>query len=154
MAAPTQTEHAGFMGFYRNTFIPEHQHPANILLHVVGVAASAGLIVFAVYSGEWAWGLLYPVVHAAPGLIGHRLFERNAEVGDVRLNRTDHPLWWFIIGNHLMVVDLLFGGARWIFTLLSAGTIALSIGAIQHQAGETTLLARLWSLVAERIGTL
>ena len=142
------------MGFYRNTFIPEHQHPANILLHVFGVAASAALIVFAVYSGEWAWGLLYPVVHAAPGLIGHRLFERNAEVGDVRLNRTDHPLWWFIIGNHLMFLDVLFGGARSIFTLLSAGVIALSIGAIQLQSGETTLLARLWSLVAERIGSL
>jgi hypothetical protein len=107
-----------------------------------------------VYSGEWAWGLLYPVVHAAPGLIGHRLFERNAEVGDVRLDRTDHPLWWFIIGNHLMFLDVLFGGVRLIFTVLSAGAIALSIGAIQFQAGETTLLARLWSLVAERIGTL
>jgi hypothetical protein len=142
------------MSFYRNTFIPEHQHPANILLHVFGVAASAALIVFAVYSGEWAWGLLYPVVHAAPGLIGHRLFERNAEVGDIRLDRTDHPLWWFIIGNHLMFLDVLFGGVRSIFTVLSAGAIALSIGAIQFQAGETTLLARLWSLVAERIGSL
>lgn len=142
------------MGFYRNTFRPEHQHPANILLHVFGVAASAALIVFAVYSGEWAWGLLYPVVHAAPGLIGHRLFERNAEVGDIRLDRTDHPLWWFIIANHLMVVDLLFGGARWIFTLLSAGAIALSIGAIQFQAGEVTVLARVWGLVAERVGSL
>jgi hypothetical protein len=118
------------------------------------VAASAALIVFAVYSGEWAWGLLYPVVHAAPGLIGHRLFERNAEVGDIRLDRTDHPLWWFIIGNHLMFLDVLFGGARSILTVLSAGAIALSIGAIQFQAGETTLLARLWSLVAERIGAL
>lgn len=154
MAASTQTEHAGFMSFYRHTFIPEHQHPANILLHVVGVAASAALIVFAVYSGEWAWGLLYPVVHAVPGLIGHRLFERNAEVGDIRLDRTDHPLWWFIIGNHLMFLDVLFGGVRSIFTVLSAGAIALSIGAIQFQAGETTMLARLWSLVAERIGTL
>jgi hypothetical protein len=154
MAASTQTEHAGFMGFYRNTFIPEHQHPANILLHVFGVAASAALIVFAVYSGEWAWGLLYPVVHAAPGLIGHRLFERNAEVGDIRLDRTDHPLWWFIIGNHLMFLDVLFGGVRSIFTVLSAGAVALSVGAIQFQAGETTLLARLWSLVAERIGSL
>lgn len=154
MAASTQAGQAGFMGFYRNTFIPEHQHPANILLHVFGVAASAALVVFAVYSGQWAWALLYPVVHAAPGLIGHRLFERNAEVGDVRLDRTDHPLWWFIIGNHLMFLDVLFGGMRWIFTVLSACAIALSIGAVQLQAGEATLLARLWSLVAERFGSL
>jgi hypothetical protein len=27
----------------------------------------------------------------------------------VRLNRKDHPLWWFILANHLMTLRLLLG---------------------------------------------
>jgi hypothetical protein len=47
------------------------------------------------------------VVHAVPGLVGHRLFERNAVVGDARWRRTDLPGWWFIVGNHRMTLDAL-----------------------------------------------
>jgi hypothetical protein len=42
-----------------------------------------------------------------PGLIGHRLFERNAAVGDVRVTRTEFPPWWFIAANHWLTFDVL-----------------------------------------------
>jgi hypothetical protein len=44
---------------------------------------------------------------AAPGLIGHRLFDRDAEVGDLRITRSDYPLWWFIRANHRMTLDVI-----------------------------------------------
>jgi hypothetical protein len=51
--------------------------------------------------------LLFPVVHALPGLVGHRLFERDAAVGDVRVLRRDFSPLWFIVANHLMAWQLL-----------------------------------------------
>jgi hypothetical protein len=95
-----------FDEFYRHHFLPEHQHPANVALHVAATLASA---VFLIGTLMWPWpwpllALLYPIVHAAPGLIGHRLFERNAAVGDLRITRRDFPPWWFIAGNHRMTV--------------------------------------------------
>jgi hypothetical protein len=60
--------------------------------------------------------LLFPVVHAVPGLIGHRLFQRSADarVGDLRVLRTDFPLRYFLFGNHVLAASLLAGccGAR------------------------------------------
>ena len=54
------------------------------------------------------WSILaFPIVHAAPGLVGHRLFDRDEELGDLRITRTDYPLWWFIIANHLLTFDVL-----------------------------------------------
>ncbi len=78
-----------FRAFYRDHFLAGHRHPANIALHVVGTFVSAAILAatFA-FSAPW-WALLYPVVHAVPGLVGHRLFERIAAVGDVRVLRTD-----------------------------------------------------------------
>jgi hypothetical protein len=47
------------------------------------------------------------VVHAVPGLIGHRWLERNVAVGDARWRRTDFPGWWFIVANHRMTAERL-----------------------------------------------
>jgi hypothetical protein len=67
-----------------------------------------------VLAGPWPWlALLYPVVHAAPGLMGHRLFERDAAVGDMRVLRQDHSPLWFMAGNHVMTWDLLRRGFHW-----------------------------------------
>jgi hypothetical protein len=81
---------------------------------MAGVALSGALAFAAIGAGGvWLLALLtYPVVHAAPGLIGHRLFERDARVGDVRVTRADHPRWWFILANHRLAFDLLTGGPR------------------------------------------
>lgn len=101
-----------FARFYAEVFLPEHRHPVNRALHVIGTLLGLLLIPLAVASGNpWAL-LLFPVVHAAPGLLGHRLFERNAEVGDLRFARRDHSPLWFIAANHRLAWDLLRFRAR------------------------------------------
>jgi hypothetical protein len=52
--------------------------------------------------------LLFPVVHTAPGILGHRLLERSAEVGDARWRRTDYSPWLFIVANHRLTMERLF----------------------------------------------
>jgi hypothetical protein len=102
-----------FSDFYRDTFLAEHRHPGNIALHVFGTIISA-VFVIAVFSASMPWFvLMYPIVHAAPGLIGHRLFERSASVGDVRVTRSDYSPVWFIAGNHRMTWDLVTKGFYW-----------------------------------------
>jgi hypothetical protein len=98
--------HTNFNSFYRDHFIPEHTHPGNIALHVFGTLAGLALIAasFTIIPGWWA--LLFPVVHVGPGLIGHRLFDRNEAVGDMRVLRRDFPLWWFVLANHRMTVRI------------------------------------------------
>ena len=54
--------------------------------------------------------LLYAVVHVAPGLLGHRYFERNTEIGDLRVTRKDYSPLWFIAGNHRMTWELVRRG--------------------------------------------
>ncbi len=110
-----QSAVASFDNFYSTVFLDEHRHPANAGLHVFGVIASAVAVATALLApGAWKFAaLLYPVIHAAPGLLGHRLFERNEEVGDVRVTRKDHPVWWFIVANHRMTADLLLGRLAW-----------------------------------------
>jgi hypothetical protein len=100
-----------FKQFYATDYRADHQHPANLALHIIGVMLGLGLIVASLTI--WPlWTLLgFPVVHAAPGLIGHRFFDRDEAVGDVRLRRTDFPLWWFIVANHMMTAQVLT--ARW-----------------------------------------
>ena len=111
-SSPPHTSQPGFAGFYREHFRAEHQHPANVSLHVLGVIASAAWLIWAI-SSQMPWlALAYPVVHAVPGLLGHRLFERNAAVGDSRVLRRDFPMAWFILGNHVLVLDLMLSGLR------------------------------------------
>lgn len=103
----------GFTQFYYEVFLPEHQQLANVALHVFGTVGSAVFLLWVVWTG-WPWlALLYPLIHALPGLIGHRLFERDAQVGDVRVLRQDHSPLWFIAGNHRMVWDLSTRGFHW-----------------------------------------
>jgi hypothetical protein len=110
MTTGPQAHSMDFATFYRNVFIAEHRHPANIAAHVLGVAAGLGLLISALLGAVAPWAALaFPVVHAVPGLLGHRLFERNAAVGDVRVARRDHPLWWFIVANHWLMLRLLLG---------------------------------------------
>jgi hypothetical protein len=98
-----------FRHFYLNHFRAEHRHPANVALHLTGVLAGGALAVAAVTASK-PWLLLaYPVVHGAPGLLGHRLFERNTAVGDVRVTRSDFPLWWFMIANHVLLAEVVAG---------------------------------------------
>jgi hypothetical protein len=94
-----------FSQFYRDHFLAEHRHPANIACHIAGTLAGLALIAAGLTVISPWWIILFPVVHAAPGLIGHRLFERNAAVGDVRVLRRDFPRRWFIAANHVMTAQ-------------------------------------------------
>jgi hypothetical protein len=98
-----------FATFYADIYLAEHRHPANIALHVLGTIAGLILPVVALAVTKPWLVLLFPVVHALPGLVGHRLFERNAAVGDVRVLRRDFPAWWFIIANHRLTLALVLG---------------------------------------------
>jgi hypothetical protein len=100
-----------FNHFYRTTFLTEHRHPMNVALHCVGVLGGLAFLAGALLS-PWRWAaLLAPLVHAAPGLLGHRWFERSEAVGDLRVTRRDFPLWWFLVANHLLAWDVLRGRA-------------------------------------------
>lgn len=110
-----QSALSSFDAFYSTVFLDEHRHPVNAALHVFGAIVSTVAVGAALLApGAWKFtALLYPVIHAAPGLLGHRLFERNVEVGDIRVTRKDHPAWWFILGNYRMTADLLLGRLAW-----------------------------------------
>lgn len=95
-----------FTAFYQQHFLAEHRHPVNIALHVAGTIAGTLYVPLVLVYWPLYWLLLYPVVHALPGLIGHRLFERNAVVGDVRVLRKDFSPLWFIAGNHVLTYQL------------------------------------------------
>lgn len=107
------TQRSRFMEFYETVFLSEHRHPANVGLHVFGTILGVVFVGAVPLVGHPWFALAFPVVHALPGLIGHRLFERNAAVGDIRVNRKDHPPLWFIAANHLMTVELLRKGFYW-----------------------------------------
>jgi hypothetical protein len=99
-----------FGDFYRQVFLPEHRHPLNRALHIGGTLAGlayVGWLLSMPFGPIWLALLLFPVVHAGPGLLGHRLVERNEAVGDARWRRTDFPAWWFIVGNHRLTLEAL-----------------------------------------------
>jgi hypothetical protein len=121
-ATATATATAGklsFSQFYQAVFLPEHANAVNVGLHVFGTLAGLAYLGWIAYStavlGALDWKialpllLLFPVIHAVPGLIGHRLLERNASVGDVRVTRKDYSPLWFIVANHIMTFELMLG---------------------------------------------
>jgi hypothetical protein len=107
MATINTGNNATYSDFYKNTFLPEHIHRVTIATHVFGTLLGIFWLVACTALGHYFWLLLFPIVHAVPGLIGHRIAERNAEVGDVRVTRKDFPLWWFIRANHQMTWNLM-----------------------------------------------
>jgi hypothetical protein len=104
-----------FDAFYREVFLPEHQHPLNIAMHVTGTLFGLTWLALALSAPSWwkAAVLLFPVAHAAPGLLGHRLWERHPTVGDARWRRTDVSPWRFILANHRLALDVLRGRRPW-----------------------------------------
>jgi hypothetical protein len=98
---------ATFKSFYATAYRSEHRHPANLALHMLGVVAGLALIGASLTIWPLWTALAFPVVHVVPGLLGHRLFDRDEAVGDVRMTRQDYPLWWFLLANHLMAVRVL-----------------------------------------------
>jgi hypothetical protein len=96
-----------FWEFYEGPFLEEHQHPLTVATHVFGTLAGLAFVPAVIATGLWYLALLFPVVHGVPGLLGHRLVERNEAVGDLRVTRTDYPIQWFIFANHVMTFELI-----------------------------------------------
>lgn len=103
----------GFQRFYTEVFLSEHLHPMNVAFHVAGTVAAWLVVAVAFFLQTYGLLLLFPVLLFVPGLAGHRLFERNAAVGDLRVARQDYPVHWFVLGNSLMVWDLVRRGFHW-----------------------------------------
>jgi hypothetical protein len=108
-ATTTSDSKPHFPDFYHYVFLAEHRHPINVALHMTGTIAGLVYVIgiLAMPVLWWPALLLFPVVHAGPGLIGHRLWERSLDVGDARWRRTDFPGWWFIAANHRMTAERL-----------------------------------------------
>lgn len=105
MTSPN-VKRAGFWEFYHGEYASEHKHPANVALHIVGTIAGLALIAASFLVIPLWWALSFPIIHAGPGLIGHRIYDRNERIGDARITRTDYPLYWFIIANHLLTARI------------------------------------------------
>jgi hypothetical protein len=101
------SQRMNFKSFYQTVYRSDHRHPVNIALHIIGVFAGIGLILASLTVWPFWAALGFPIAHVGPGLIGHRFFDRDEAIGDMRLTRTDVPLWWFIIANHLMAMRVL-----------------------------------------------
>lgn len=108
----TQTARTGFAQFYRGEYREDHRHPANLALHMAGTLSGLALIGAGLTVLSPWWLLAFPLVHVVPGLVGHRLFDRNAERGDLRVLSGSTPSWWFMVANHLMTVQVLSGRYR------------------------------------------
>ena len=102
-----------FSLFYTNVFLPEHKNVVNVGLHVLGTVMGLSLIAIALRAGNPWLLVLFPGIHALPGLVGHRFFERNIIVGDLRVTRKDYSLLWFIAANHRMTWELITKGFYW-----------------------------------------
>jgi hypothetical protein len=97
-----------FTQFYNGTFLPEHSRLANRLLHYLGVYLGLAVVTASViYSNGWLLLAFLPA-HVLPGLIGHYFFERSESVGNLRVNRKDYPIYWFLAANHLMAFTFPF----------------------------------------------
>lgn len=108
----TRQSNGGFREFYRHVYWEEHKVRINIAFHMAGTIAGILLLMasFTIISVWWA--LAFPIVHIAPGLIGHFLSERSEAVGNARVFRTDVPGWWFVVANHLMTARMLWRASR------------------------------------------
>jgi hypothetical protein len=77
----------------------------NRAFHIFGTLAGIALLIASITLIPIWWAPAFPVVHAVPGLIGHRLFERNANLGDVRVFQRDYSGHWFMVANHIMTAQ-------------------------------------------------
>jgi hypothetical protein len=105
----------GFWAFYRGAYQDDHKAWQNKALHIFGTLSGLALLAASFTFIPIYWALAFPIVHAVPGLIGHRLFDRNLELGDVRFIGGHYPNLWFMAANHLMTGETLLAllGVKW-----------------------------------------
>jgi hypothetical protein len=103
-----ETKRRTFSEFYHSVYLPEHSLPKNRMAHHIGTLLGTVYVIYSAFLLPYLYLLLFPVVHALPGLVGHFFFERNEKVGNLRVGRRDFPLWWFILGNYRLFWECFF----------------------------------------------
>ncbi len=101
-----------FKNFYNDVFLPEHQNTFTVFFHVLGTLMGLLLFPVTIFLISPFWILSFPIVHGLPGILAHKFFERNEKVGDLRINRKDYPLLWFIFANHILTYQIFFYFSR------------------------------------------
>jgi hypothetical protein len=97
-------ERGSFMQFYHGAYRDDHSAWPNRALHIAGTTGGLMLLAASVTVIPNWWALAFPVAHVVPGLIGHRLFERNAQLGDIRVFQGQYPGLWYMAANHMMTL--------------------------------------------------
>jgi hypothetical protein len=97
-----------FVYLNNQVYLPEHQNPFTIFFHILGSLLGLLLVPLAYFLFSPFWILTFPIVHGFPGILAHKFFERNEKVGDLRINRKDYPLLWFIFANHILTFQIVF----------------------------------------------
>jgi hypothetical protein len=99
---PTSAKRGSFKQFYNGAYRDDHATMGNRVFHIAGTLAGLALIAVSLTVVSLWWALAFPIVHAVPGLVGHRLFERNSALGDIRVFQGKYPGHWYMLANHMM----------------------------------------------------
>ncbi len=83
-------------------YLSQHQDPICRLLHSVGSILAVVVVCVAVFTGQWAWLLLAPVVGYGFSWFGHFMFEKNKPAA------FDYPFYSFLC-DWLMLKDSIVG---------------------------------------------
>ena len=94
-------EFGSFTEFYP-FYLEEHAHTTSRTLHFVGTSLVLLIVIWAVWSGEYRWILLTPVVGYGFAWVGHFFFEKN------RPATFTHPIY-SLAGDWVMWKDIIIG---------------------------------------------
>ncbi len=106
MPEPTLlAERENFMQFYCGAYRNDHSAWPNRALHITGTIGGLALVAASLTVIPVWWVMAFPIVHVVPGLIGHRLFDRNVQLGDLRIFQRNYPAHWYMAANHIVTAQ-------------------------------------------------
>ena len=97
----SETRYASFREFYP-FYLSQHRDPVCRMLHYVGTAAAAAIMIYGAVSARWVLIPAGLVTGYAFAWVGHFFFENN------RPATFQYPLWSFM-GDWVMLKDFLSG---------------------------------------------
>ena len=95
-----QPQFSCFADFWR-TYVSQHQHPVNQVLHVAGTIGGLTCLGLALCF-SWVWLAAFLAIGYGAAWLGHFLVERNRPLSFT------HP-WWSLRADYRMVARLLTG---------------------------------------------
>ena len=94
-------EFRSFEEFYP-FYLDEHAHPISRRLHFLGTSLVLLIVIAAIWSGNYGWILITPVVGYGFAWVGHFFFEKN------RPATFTHPIY-SLAGDWVMWKDVIIG---------------------------------------------